>query len=92
MIRFLLNFDFRCFQASSKSAVRCITGSVFQKLTSTYTGFFGFYGKTGLTLGDKSAPTMAQAALRKRTHEAKEAFPEAAKVFKDSAFMDAGAN
>ena len=46
------------------------------------------YGKTGLTLGDKSAPTMAQAALRKRTHEAKETFPEAAKVFKDSAFMD----
>ena len=46
------------------------------------------YVKTVLTFGDKTAPAMAQIALRKTADEAKEKFPEAAQVLKDNTYMD----
>ena len=46
------------------------------------------YIKTVLTFGDKTAPAMAQIAIRKTADEAKKDFPEAAQVLKDNTYMD----
>ena len=41
-----------------------------------------------LTFGDKSAPAMAQIALRKTTDQAKSSYPEAAQVLKNNTYVD----
>ena len=46
------------------------------------------YIKTVLTFGDKTAPAMAQIAIRKTADEAKKVFPEAVQVLKDNTYMD----
>ena len=46
------------------------------------------YVKTVLTFGDKPAPAMAQTALLKTAEEGEKRYPEAAKVLKESTYMD----
>ena len=44
--------------------------------------------KTVLTFGDKPAPAMAQTALRKTAEEAKNCYPDAAKIIADNTYID----
>ena len=46
------------------------------------------YVKTVLTFGDKPAPAMAQTALRKTAEEAKNCYPDAAKIIADNTYVD----
>jgi len=46
------------------------------------------YVKTVSAFGDKSAPAMAQIALRKTADEEKESFPTAAQVIKSNSYID----
>ena len=46
------------------------------------------YAKTVLTFGDKTAPAMAQIALRKTAEEAREINPEAAKTILENSHFD----
>ena len=46
------------------------------------------YVKTVLTFGDKTAPAMAQIALRKTAQENKAGYPEAAEVLTNNTYMD----
>ena len=48
----------------------------------------GIYVKTVLTFGDKSAPAMAQIALRKTAQENKASYPEVAEVLTNNTYMD----